>query len=162
MKTSWNPTKSSDYTKSFDEFNFIVDLNCNQNSIDDICKDLCNLLTDPAMLRTTRRLVLHLSALRPSKRKIMFLLPRATFFWRFFNFLFILKTFISVTYFKRCLRQWNLIVQPCNWINTISGEFLCLLDGSTTHNKKIKKASFPFSVILRHADNAKYRVEYGY
>ena len=39
---------------------------------------------------------------------------------------------------------------------------LCLLDGSTTHNKKIKQTSFPFAVMLRHAENANYRVKYEY
>ena len=55
VKTSWNPTKSSDYTNCFDEsrvttlmekLDNIVELD--QNSIDEICKDLCKLLTDPA------------------------------------------------------------------------------------------------------------------
>ena len=40
---------------------------------------------------------------------------------------------------------------------------LCLVEGSTTQNKKIKKkASSTFSVILQHAENTKYRVKYGY
>ena len=57
MKTSWNPTKSNDYTNCFDESHILAltqkvdkinNFNCNQNSIDDACKDLCNLLIDPA------------------------------------------------------------------------------------------------------------------
>ena len=79
VKTSWNLTKSSDYTNCFDESHVttlmekldnIVELD--QNSIDEICKDLCKLLTDPAkkkigaynsMLKTLRKPILHPSAL---------------------------------------------------------------------------------------------------
>ena len=54
----------------------------------------------------------------------------------------------------------KLTLQPCNCISNIQ-RVLCLLilKGSTTQNKKIKKTSSSFSVILLHTDNTKYRVK---
>ena len=57
FKTTWNPNKSGIYNQSFDDsrINSILEnidkitiSNSNQNSIDQICKEVCNLLIDPA------------------------------------------------------------------------------------------------------------------
>ena len=53
--------------------------------------------------------------------------------------------------------QWSILPKKKNCIHF--RRVLCLLEESTTQDKKIKKAS---SYILWHTENAKYSVKYGY
>ena len=97
--------------------------------------------------------------IRPTKKKICFSSPPSSFFEDSSKFfLFFKLSFITCS--KRCFRSGNLVYSLANVYDNHFQRVLWSLEGSTSQNKKIKRASFFFSHFILHAKYAKYRALY--